>query len=256
MPGAARTRRGHRDRPRTRWGRCRGPPWPPGRSRSHSCPVLRRVSRSRTAAASSARTVSVAAASPARPPPAGMVTGFPTCTSTRGRKRRRAPSGRRVPRHTTGTTTAPVERASHAAPCWTASTSPRAAGALGEDRDQPARTQHVDGCGERGPVGRPAADRDLPDPGQHPPQRTGEHLLLHPEHRATAKKSEQQRPVDERAVVGDDDHRLRWPGCAPSRAGAGGRPGSTTRSRSSGRDRASAATPRRAGRPHRSVPQR
>ena len=123
----------------------------------------------------------------------------------------------------------------------------RAAGALGEDRDQPTRTQHADGGDERG-SGRPSrGGRDLADPGQQPAQRSGEHLLLAQEHRATAKKSEQQRPVDERAVVGDETTGpvagMRSQSCRCRR-----KAGNTTRCRSSGRDRASAATPRRAGR--------
>ena len=50
-------------------------------------------------------------------PTGGQVSGSPTSTSTRGRRRRRTPSGRRVPRHTTGSTLASALRASHAAPC-------------------------------------------------------------------------------------------------------------------------------------------
>src|SRR5690606_33478670 len=86
--------------------------------------LLRISSSSRTMPASSARRVSVAAARALRPPPEGTVSGSPTTTSTRGRQRLRAPSGRRVPREATGRTAAPLVRASHAAPCWAAATSP------------------------------------------------------------------------------------------------------------------------------------
>ena len=96
-----------------------------------------------------------------------------------------------------------------------------AAGALREHPDQPAAAQHPDAARSGRRVRHPAPHRELADPRQQPGQRAAEHLLLDQEHHPAPEQPEQQRPVDERAVVGDQHDRpgagIRSPWCTRTR---------------------------------------
>ena len=175
---------------------------------------------------------------PARPGrcPRAAVNGSPTSTSTRGRNRRRTPAGRRVPRH---------DDRQHDRPAG--------AGQPGRARAARPRRRRRRGCppGTPRPARRarstdsacvsgrrsaaPRRTASWPMRGSSPTERPVEHLLLDQEHRAPPEQPEEQGPVDERAVVGDDDDRtLRRDPVAmvePQPVASGGR----ARCRSSGR---------------------
>ena len=82
-----------------------------------------------------------------------------------------------------------------------------AAGAFGENADQPPAAQHRHRRLQGRPVRLAAAHRELTDPGQQPGKRAAEHLVLGQEDRTAPQHAEQQRAVDERAVVGHEHHR-------------------------------------------------
>ena len=122
--------------------------------------LLRTSSSSRTSRPARSARVSVAAASPARPAPAGMVSGSPTTTSTRGRNRRPDPSGRRVPRHDDRQHRGSAGAGQPRRPVLGRGDLAAATCALGEHADHAAAAQHVQRGRQRPPVGRAAAHRE------------------------------------------------------------------------------------------------
>src|SRR5438067_9495409 len=82
-----------------------------------------------------------------------------------------------------------------------------AASPFGKNADQPALTQYLRACQQRGPTRLTPADRHLADPPEEPPHGAREKLLLGEEHRTARQHSEDDRGFQQRAVVGDQHHR-------------------------------------------------
>ena len=135
-----------------------------------------------------------------------------------------------VPMIATGTTVAPVSSASRPTPRLGLPSAPGRVRvpsgkiSTGSPRLRIALAVSID-VG----VGRAAADREGAERAEEPAERAvAEQLLLgHVVHRPPAAQADDER-VDERAVVGDEDHRAARPGRARVRSGSGASTGART----------------------------